>query len=79
MDNSRTLESYGFNGGEYNDVKERKEKTVIFYDYDILDNDDPILNCDFYYHDYKYVPASSKPSTSRPKKSAKWKKKAGVF
>lgn len=74
MENERTLESYGFIGGEYNEVKERKEKTIFFYDYDILDNDDPILNCDYYYHDYKYVPNSSKPVTSRTQRTTKWKK-----
>lgn len=60
MDDDRTLESYGFKGGEYNQVLNSHEKCVFFYDYEILDNDDPILNCDFYYHDYKYTPPEKK-------------------
>ena len=59
MENSKTLDSYGFVGGDYNTILSRKEKVAIFYDYDILDNDDPILNCDFYYHNYKYIPRAA--------------------
>lgn len=56
MDEHRTLEEYGFNGSNYNDVAQSADKTILYYDYSILGNDDPILNCDFYFHDYKYTP-----------------------
>ncbi len=58
MDENATLESFGFVGGEYNEVAKSHSKTILFYDYDVLPKKDPILNCDFYFHNYKYTPAT---------------------
>jgi hypothetical protein len=52
LDNSKSLEFYGYTGGPYNDVKKSSEKLMLFYDYATLGNDCPILNCDFYFHSY---------------------------
>lgn len=54
LDESRTLESYGFTGADYQEALHNNEKTVLYFDYFILNNNDPILNCDFYFNDYKY-------------------------
>ena len=54
LDENRSLESYGYAGGAYNDVLQSNEKVVLFFDYWILKNEDPILNCDFYFNSYKF-------------------------
>ena len=56
LEESKTLEFYGYKGGAYNDVLKNGEKVALFFDYAILGNDDPILNCDHYFHDYKSFP-----------------------
>jgi hypothetical protein len=56
LEENKTLESYGFAGKTYADCIESSEKVVLFFDYMILANDDPILNCDFYFHNYKSTP-----------------------
>ena len=53
LDDTRTLESYGYQGREYNTVLKSNEKVTLFYDYKILHPIDPIINCDFYFHKYK--------------------------
>ena len=55
MENNKTLEEYGFIGGEYNKVASSHSKTLLYFDYDILENTDALLNSDFYFHDYKYT------------------------
>ena len=69
MDENDTLESFGFVGGDYNEVAKSHSKTILFYDYDVLSKKDPILNCDFYFHSYKYTPTSkTEPSKSHRNK-----------
>ncbi len=58
MDENSTLENYGFVGGEYNEVAKSHNKTILFYDYDVLTKKDPVLNSDFYFHNYKYTPST---------------------
>lgn len=53
LDENKTLRHYGFTGAPYNDVAAGNDKTVLYYDYAILGNNDPILNCDIYFHNYK--------------------------
>jgi uncharacterized ubiquitin-like protein YukD len=52
LDENRSLEYYGYAGGQYNDVKKSADKIMLFYDYATLGNDCPILNSDFYFSDY---------------------------
>jgi hypothetical protein len=52
LDNSKSLEYYGYTGGLYNEVKKNGEKLVLFYDYATLGTDCPILNSDYYFHSY---------------------------
>ncbi|RNA05719.1 Calcium-dependent kinase 5 [Brachionus plicatilis] len=54
LDEGRTLESYGYTGTDYQQALSNNEKTILYFDYYILNNDDPILNCDFYFNDYKF-------------------------
>ena len=58
MLDDQTLESYGFKGGEYNKILNSNSKTLIYYDYETLDNKDALLNCDYYFNGYKDVIAA---------------------
>ncbi|CAF0754073.1 unnamed protein product [Brachionus calyciflorus] len=53
LDESSTLENYGYSGVSYNEAVQSSDKVILFFDYWILRNDDPILNCDFYFNSYK--------------------------
>jgi hypothetical protein len=53
LEENRTLEEYGYIGASYNDTLKSIDKVTLFFDYRILENDDPILNSDFYFHNYK--------------------------
>jgi hypothetical protein len=54
LDQFKTLEELGFSGStSYEDAERGVEKTIIFFDYAIVTSDCPILNSDFYFHDYK--------------------------
>lgn len=65
LEENATLASYGFAGGEYNEVAKSHSKTIFFYDYEIIDdNKCPILNSDYYYHDYKNIPVN-KPDAGK--------------
>lgn len=49
-----TLEECGFIGSSnYNEVLKSTEKTMLYFDYVIVNSEDPILRSDFYYHEYK--------------------------
>lgn len=65
MDEDKTLKDYGYKGRDYNIVLNDKQKNVFFYDYEILDNKDPILLSDFYFHDYQYTPPSKSEKSHR--------------
>jgi hypothetical protein len=52
LDEERTLESYGFVGLPYDQMLKKNEKLVLYYDYYLFADYDPILNCDFYFHNY---------------------------
>ena len=52
MDPEKTLEQHGYIGKIYNDLNE-SEKIVLFFDYKVIGGDDPIMNSDFYFHNYK--------------------------
>ena len=52
LDEKKTLEECGYEGDpSYDKVAAlaSSDKHVLFYDYAILNNNDPILNCDFYF------------------------------
>lgn len=54
LDESLTLEECGFVGSpNYNEVLKNADKHILYFDYLILDTDDPILKADFYFHNYK--------------------------
>ena len=54
LEERHSLEHYGFTGGtSYDEVAKSIEKSVLFFDYAILGTDDPILNCDHYFSNYK--------------------------
>lgn len=49
-----TLEECGFSGSSnYNEVLASKEKTIFYFDYQIVFPDDPVLNSDYYFNSYK--------------------------
>ena len=54
MDENKSLENYGFVGLDYNQTMLNNEKIILYFDYYILKDNDPILNCDFYFNDYKF-------------------------
>jgi hypothetical protein len=51
MDPDKTLEQHGYIGKIYNDLTDA-DKIVLFFDYRVAYGDDPILNSDFYFHNY---------------------------
>jgi hypothetical protein len=51
MDPDKTLEQHGYIGKIYNDLNDA-DKIVLFFDYRVAYGDDPILNSDFYFHNY---------------------------
>lgn len=52
MEDSKTLEDYGFIGeSEYNSVFNGSKKHVLYYDFSVSNILDPILNCDYYFND----------------------------
>jgi hypothetical protein len=55
LDESKSLEYYGIEGYSYDEANQlvNFDKTVLYYDFAILDNQDPILNSDFYFSDSK--------------------------
>ena len=53
LDEDKTLEYYGYTGGSYNDVLKSNEKILLYFDFSTLNNNDPILNCDYYFFNYK--------------------------
>ena len=55
LDENKNLEYYGIEGYNYEEAEKlsNAEKIVLYYDYAILDNNDPILNSDFYFNDSK--------------------------
>lgn len=71
MENNKTLEDYGYIGAEYNKVASSHSKTLLYYDYDVLEKNDPLLNSDFYFHDYKYT---SPVKAENSKRSRVWNK-----
>lgn len=57
LEETKTLEECGLatGAGAYNDVFKSQDKLTLYYDFKILNNDDPILNCDYYFSDYKFL------------------------
>jgi hypothetical protein len=52
MEDSKTLEDYGFIGeSDYNSVFNGSKKHVLYYDFSVSNILDPILNCDYYFND----------------------------
>ena len=51
MDPDKTLEQHGYIGKIYNDLNDA-DKIVLFFDYRVVGGNDPILNSDFYFHNY---------------------------
>lgn len=54
MDENKSLENFGFVGSDYHQTLHNNEKIILYFDYYILTDNDPILNCDFYFNDYKF-------------------------
>lgn len=55
LDEFKNLEYYGIEGYSYEEAKQltHVDRVLLYYDYAILDNNDPILNSDFYFNDMK--------------------------
>jgi hypothetical protein len=55
LDENKSLEYYGIEGYSYDEADQLSnvDKVILYYDYAILDNKDPILNSDFYFNDSK--------------------------
>lgn len=51
MDPDKTLEQHGYIGKIYNDLNDA-DKIVLFFDFRVVGGNDPILNSDFYFHNY---------------------------
>jgi hypothetical protein len=54
MDEDETLESFGLKSGPYNKVSSSHSKTVLYYDYEMMEKTDAVLASDFYFHKYEY-------------------------
>jgi hypothetical protein len=55
LDENKTLENYGFTGGEFNTISKQSgdQKATLYFDFSILPHSDPILNSDYYFNSYK--------------------------
>jgi hypothetical protein len=54
LEEHKSLEDYGYKGELYEDALKSSDKLALYFDYRVLNNDDPILNSDYYFNDYKY-------------------------